>query len=751
MRRFAFFVFLVMFFIPVSISITGCSRNKDSSVFCNGGDSGLKTGQITTIALEPRLTGVSLSNGQIGNIGSASATDCKGNSVGVSSFTYASSDTTHNLVDINPSTGRLCAGSWNRNTPGGIADFTYCNSTGATGTATITASAGGATSNAVTVYVHPIIGSVALDSSLQTDCVSQGKAITLSASAYDTSGKIISPSIVGKLTFAPQTSGIVTIDENGVATAAQPGSTLITASVSNATSTAGYFSTCPPTSISLAVPGSTSSSVNVNPNTTQPITATVLDKNNTTLTNLTLTYVSTTPRTIPATSGSVTPTFPGAAAITAFCLPPTCNPSPSDRVGLFGNGKPIASNNINVTTTGLSSSYLYLGSTQSQYLTQIDMTTGNLGATLRLPYVPNSMQLSTDGSALYLGTSTEIISVNATSNSITKEDTSISGRVISVSPDSGTVVITDPSRKLIYLYTSAGVVSATYGGVATRAAWSTDSTTVYITTADNQLITHSTPAGWQVIDNSGLTAANDVAVTVPSLGAYFAGSTGTVGHTYCHKTTYSGTTVSSIEYFPIATGSGSIIAAPLDRIAATNDGKHILGARILAGVPQITDLNVSLPAGGSGTTTGACPTASGAVPTFTLNSQNSYATGATGTAVTSIVPASNSTVAFVTYSLGATASPVLPAYFPSTGTVSNIALATTSGSAAPTAPVAGVFSADDATFFVSTAGDNQVHLITKGTSTAYSDTRQLAPKLPAFSGSGYAVPDLIAAKPRTFQ
>ncbi|WP_263409087.1 YncE family protein [Terriglobus tenax] len=745
MKRFVLLAFLVMFFIPVSISITGCSRNKSSAVYCNGGDSGLKTGQITTVNLEPRLTGVSLSNGQMGSVGTASATDCKGNSVSVSSFTYASSDTTHELVDINPTTGRLCAGSWNRNMAGGIADYTYCNSTGKSGVATITASAGGATSNTVPVYVHPIIGSVALNSGLQSSCVSQGKAITLSASAYDSSGNLIDPSIVGHFTFTPQTGSIVTIDENGVATAAQPGSTLITATIANATSTAGYFSTCPPTSIALNVPGSSSSNVSVNPNTTQTITSTVLDKNGTTLTNLTLTFVSTTPRTIPAASGSVTPTYPGAAAITAFCMPPTCNTSPPNLVGLFGNGKPVVSNNINVTTSGLSSNYLYLGSTASQYLTQIDMTTGNIGGTLRLTYLPNSMQLSTDGAALYIGTSTAIITVNATSNSITSENTSITGRVISVSPDSGTVVITDPLRKLIYLYTSAGTVSSTYGGVATRAAWSTDSSTVYIVTDDNQLITHSTQAGWQALSTAGLSTINDVAVTVPAIGAFFGGSTSTVAHTYCPKTTISGSTVSSIEYFPVAGGTAGTVAAPLDRLAATNDGAHILGARMIGGIPQITDLNVKLP-------TGDCPTASAAVPNFVLNSQNSYATTATGTAITSIVPATNSSVAFVTYSLGATASPVVPAYFPSTSTVSNIALTTTSGKSAPTAPVAGVFSADDATFFVSTAGDNQVHLLTKGTNTtAYTDTRQLDPKLPAFSGTGYAVPDLIASKPRTFQ
>ncbi|WP_263418095.1 hypothetical protein [Terriglobus albidus] len=742
MKRFILLAFLVMCFIPVSISVTGCSSSNSSSTYCNGGDTGMTTGQISSITLEPKLTGVSLSNGQMGSVGTASATDCKGNSVSVSSFTYASSDTTHELVDINPSTGKLCAGSWNRNSAGGIADYTYCTSSGKTGTANITASAGGATSNTVTVYVHPIIGSVALKSSLQADCVSQGTSIMLSASAYDTSGNLIDSSIVGHFTYTPQSSSIVTVDENGVATAAQPGSTLINAAVSNATSAAGYFSTCPPTSIALTAGSSTS--VSVDPNTTQALTTTVLDKNNTTLTNLTLTFVSTTPRTIPvSSSGSVTPTYGGVAAITALCMPPTCNTAPSSLVGLFGNGKPIVSNNVKVTTTGQSGNYLYLGSTASQYITQIDMTTGNVGSTLRLTYVPNSMQLSTDGSALYLGTNNEIITVNASSNAITKEDTSLSGKVISVSPDSGTVVITDSSRKLIYLYTSSAAISTTYGGVATRAAWSPDSSIVYIINDDNQIITYSKQAGWQVLSSTGLSAIKDVAVTVPAVGAFFGGSTSTVAHTYCPKTTISGTTVSSIEYFPVAGGTAATVSVPLDRLAATNDGTHILGATMVSGVPQITDLGISLP-------TGNCPTTSAAVPSFTLNSQSTYTTTATGTAITGIVPASNSTVAFVTYSVGSPASAVVPAYFPSTGTVSNIALATTSGSSTPTAPVAGVFSADDNTFYVSTAGDNQVHLLTKGSST-YSDTSQINPKLPAYSGSGYAVPDLIASKPRSYQ
>ena len=99
--------------------------------------------------------------------------------------------------------------------------------------------------------------------------------------------------------------------------------------------------------------GGSSNSIIVNPNNTQPITSLVTDKNGTVLTGLALEFESTTPTTIPvASSGTVTPTFPGAAALTAVCQPPTCNPSPFNQIGLFGNGKPVTSNAITVTAPG---------------------------------------------------------------------------------------------------------------------------------------------------------------------------------------------------------------------------------------------------------------------------------------------------------------------------------------------------------------------------------------------------------------
>jgi len=72
-------------------------------------------------------------------------------------------------------------------------------------------------------------------------------------------------------------SPVVSIDSNGVATANQPGSVLITGNISNAASSAGFFSTCPPASITLTATGSTTNPVVVNQNNTQPLLATVVD------------------------------------------------------------------------------------------------------------------------------------------------------------------------------------------------------------------------------------------------------------------------------------------------------------------------------------------------------------------------------------------------------------------------------------------------------------------------------------------
>jgi hypothetical protein len=772
MRRFVTLSVLLLSSVPFGVSISGCNRGTAAPTFCNGGDSGMTTAQAATITLQPVVYGVSLNYAEIGQLQGPTTTDCKGSSVGISAYTYGTTDMT--IADVQPTTGKLCAGTWNRNSGGGIPDFTYCTPTNKPGVAYVTASADGVTSNPLPVFVHPVVTSIVLggpSSNCTTDpttaccplatagavtappylansCISQGSTAQLVARVYAGTGanQTNISCLAGHLQLSAQgetsttaISQVVNIDQNGVATANQPGSVLISANIANAASSAGIFSTCPPASITLTTPGSTANPVLVNQNNPQPIVATAIDTNGVTLTGLSLEYVSTEPTTISA-AAPVTPTLAGAASISAVCQPPSCNPSSYNQIGLFGNGKPVTSNSVNVSVPGTNSTVLYMASTQSQYMVQIDFTTSVLGQPFLLPYVPNSMVISNDGSNIYLGSSTALMVVNAVNTlSITRTDPSSPGTVLAVSPNGNTIVLSDPVRQIISLENSTGGVLSTYGGVATHAEFAPDSQTVYIT-AGNQLLVYSANTGWTNIvpATSAGTPVTDVAVTVPAVGAYFAGPT-TTARSYCSVSTPTTPTNEANVFYPPADSSPAIT----DRLAATNDGMHVLGATATTPTPTLSDLRVSIPAGNmnGATISVACPA------TGTMSFSNTLTTTplgpVTATAITGVWPTSDSTLAFVTYT---GSGGVLPAYAPAAsgpGTTTYIKL-----SGAATAPIAGVVSADNSTFYAATSGDNLVHLIKPGTTPGpWIDSSTLAPNLTTPAGAVVPV-NLMVQKPR---
>ena len=144
--------------------------------------------------------------------------------------------------------------------------------------------------------------------------------------------------VIGHLTYAPASAGMVTIDQNGVATAQAPGSTLITGTIAQTSSNAGYFYTCPPAKIALSVASTGATSASVTLNTPLALTATVTDVNDNVINGLALSYVSTNPGSIAVSStGAVTAAFPSNSAITAICQPTTCNPAPINRHGNPGH------------------------------------------------------------------------------------------------------------------------------------------------------------------------------------------------------------------------------------------------------------------------------------------------------------------------------------------------------------------------------------------------------------------------------
>src|SRR5580698_9353970 len=479
MQRFLTFVILAFLTVPVGLSIQGCA-NKNST-YCNGAGYGYNKTQPVSISLQPQTTGLSVAFSQTSQLQSPTAENCTGGSASVGTYTYGTTDRT--IADVSP-TGAVCGGTWNLHTPA-VADYTTCLPTNKTGIAYMTASAGGFTSNQVAVYSHPPVTSLQLVGPTNAEgapiCISQGQTEQLDAIAYVTNnlGKQVifcSPTtndcndVIGHITYAAASAGVVTIDQNGVATAQAPGSTLITGTIAQTSSSAGYFYTCAPAKIALTVASTGATSASVTLNTPLSLTATVTDTNGNTINGLALSYVSTNPGSIAVSStGAVTASFPSNSAITAICQPTTCNPAPINVMGTLGTGVPVISNFVQISSPGKNSNYIWVSSPGSPYFVPIDLSTGTIGNQIKMPYSPNSMVLDPTGTTLYFGRYKELMTYTATTNSLASEVANVPGVVLAVSPTNSTVVVNDQLRGVLYIYTPAtssgtGTTATSSGG-----------------------------------------------------------------------------------------------------------------------------------------------------------------------------------------------------------------------------------------------------------------------------------------------
>ena len=323
---------------------------------------------------------------------------------------YSYGTTNNQLVDISPS-GSICAGTWNRNTGGGIADYTYCNY-----------------SQSLAVHqrlalrrrlyhchcrfrhlqprrgLHPRASSsislvtTSLSSSSPQQCFSQNQQAQLdaqacyAATARNTNSARRPPyprqlclpgcsgagvtsvpscgSSIGTLNFSVGNSSVATINATtNVITAEQPGTTAITATIAQSSSSAGYFSTCPPASINVSLANGGTKGV-VTQGVSQNLTTTVTDTQGNTITGLALDYQSTNPIDITATGAAAPslPLSPASASVNAVCEPPPAIPLRSTRFGLNGTGLSVSSNPVNIIVPGTTSDFVWFGAPgQSQY------------------------------------------------------------------------------------------------------------------------------------------------------------------------------------------------------------------------------------------------------------------------------------------------------------------------------------------------------------------------------------------------
>lgn len=845
MRRFLTLVILLCMAVPAGISIVGCTRNPGAN-YCNGLGYGPKVTDVASIILQPQVAGISLAYGQTIQSQSPSALTCKQAGAVVDSKNYRYGTTNNQLVDISP-TGNICAGTWNRNTGGGIADYTYCNvpaplpSTQGLpyGVAYITATVDSVTSNPVAVYIHAPVTSINLVG--PAGCQSQGTVSQLDAQAYyDLNGTQTllcapnSPSVpscrssIGTLTFNVGTASVASIDStNNQVTANQPGTTVITSSIAGSGSSAGYFSTCPPASISVSLANGDTSGT-IAKGVPQNLTTTVYDTKGKLITGLNLAYQSTDPIDVSVSSGTINTTFPGTASINAICQPATCNPAPINQLGLNGTGLSISSNPVTVTVPGTASEFAWFSSPgQSQYFVPVQLLAGAVGSNVKLPYVPNSMVMDRTGSDLYFGSPRELMIYSTAGNALSKQDSSAPGVVLAVSPNNSQLLINDQARQLFYLYNATAGGYSTFGGMGAAAAWTPDALTLYIvdnaqlntpsscstkpiTGHTDTLYIYNVNTGWSTYPlppsplpaqakpscstqpNSAMPLTMQIpAITVPGVGAYLRG-TPTVAHTWCPSGTVGNN--STIQFYPV----GDSEPVQSDVLGATLDGKHILSALATGGGGiTLNDIAVTIPATTESNgimTPDACPSTTDSstgtqtlgpltlASSFTQASVSAVNAATVDQVVTGSVPqvsasqTVSSNLALITYSAPTGAAPAtnaqLPYYIPGTGgaagSLGYVTLNSCSSCGVATAPIVGAFSPDNTMFFVSTAGDNEIHYVnipsTVNASTPPTDKQQISPNLPActlvsaggndagcsYTGTGTVVPaTAIAVKPRS--
>jgi trimeric autotransporter adhesin len=786
MRRFLTLVCLLGLALPAGISISGCVRNPAGN-YCNGLGYGLKDNDVANLTLQPQIAGISLAYGQTTAILQPTATTCKGAPASISGGSLSYGTSNNQLVDISPQ-GGVCAGTWNRNSGGGIADYTFCNfpnpspSTGGLpyAIAYITASADSITSNPVTVYIHAPISSInlvtePLPGSPSQGCFSQNDEANLDVQAYYSlngaqtllcaPGSATLPECsnsVGTFSFASGNSAVASINPTtNIITAEQPGTTVITATIAQSSSSAGYFSTCPPQSIKLNLANGSYKGV-IAQGTVQNLETTVFDTLGKPISGLSLDYESTNPIEITTTgSGSITAAYPGVATLTALCKPPLCNPAPINELGLNGTGLSITSNPVNVTVPGTTSDFVWFAApNQSQYFSSIELLTGNPGSTVRMPFVPNSMVMDQVGSSLYFGSLRELMMYSTQANTLTRQDPSVPGVVLAASPNANYLLINDQIRGLFYLYSTSGGIVSTFGGLGTAAAWTQDSNTLYVVDSaalggnhTNTLYVHDASTGWSTYSLNASGGAQDLAITVPGLGAYLSGNS-TVAHTWCPSGTVGNN--ATIQFYP----QSDAVNLLTNILGATSDGQHILGASLNGTSITLDDIGVSLPPPTPptpGSSAAECPvTTVGTTQTLTPLSTNPTLNGAvnltgvtnatavnqivTGAAPTTASVTNATPIAFVTYNTPSTSATVapLPFYLPQPtgpGPLGYVTFAGSTSATPPTAPLAGAFSPDDSIFFVSTAGDDEIHFISVPPNLSLTspptDTQQVSPALPA--------------------
>jgi hypothetical protein len=364
--------------------------------------------------------------------------------------------------------------------------------------ATVTATINGVTSSPVTVWVHEHVDTITLSLLPVLTPIPPGNCVTLGtapgilnyldfqAQAF-TRGMDVT-NTVGSFTFQLTNSTVARVSTNDPelannngnqvtqarVTAVVPGITQIYATVSGVSSLPvviggnPYFETCRVQSINLQVGNAETNTTFASSGTTSvTVTPTVVDRLGYTLTNPPLTWTSLSPAIgqVENTGVVTTPTkTPGAVGIVASCNPPGCNvntpgvtpinPVYSSTLSSTGSGQfegtpiigtvsgPAVNTNAYATTTQCDTAAGTPVTGCQPLLYPISTSNNVVSSSVVLPSSPNSFVFAPGGSKAFLGSSGGLM-VFTPGNSAVPQSTNIPGKVLAVSLDGNTVIVSD--------------------------------------------------------------------------------------------------------------------------------------------------------------------------------------------------------------------------------------------------------------------------------------------------------------------
>lgn len=518
MRRSVLLFLLYSVLASLVLSLSGCG---------GGDDPNEQDAKISTVTVGP--ASISLNKGDVFQP-TAAAKNAAGTTI-VTDFTFSldpscASSAASCMVSTSPA-GLLCAGKWDAN-------FIVCSPSTASGTATLTATAGGINGTAK-IFVHEKVDFVQAFAG-GTGCISSKDTQQFSAKAFSRDLAVctalgatvpceLPAASLGPFTWVSNDSAIVSVDntaeKSGLATATLPGRTSVFASLSTVNSPSFAFDTCPVKSIQVTLKDSTNTSFTSDKAATTNLVAVVKDSKDKTLDAPPLVWNSTESFAVSVTGQSnlanaiATAANPGASLIEASCSPPNCN----------RNLTPVYGNPILGKVNGTAAGTVYVAGKESTQLVPIEVGTNTAGTAVTLPRLPNSIAVTRQGTRLALGsTAGGTMLVETTANTVSSLSTTAT--VLGFTPDSLVLVLMDTGAKIVYFYE---ISSAKFNGgyvidpILTNFDATVDGTNVWAVNGTNKLYRLGSTSATIV----NLAApADDLAFLASGPLAYLAGGAG---------------------------------------------------------------------------------------------------------------------------------------------------------------------------------------------------------------------------------